>query len=242
MLTSGPEPPSRYSLTVTVARDGSQLPSPVTLQPAAGQAASRTSASIVSAPTAGKIISIDTVYAPGPVRSRSRRPRRRLRCAEASSPINHLLPASQRARQCIGCNPWSPRSPPARTSSTNPLPAPRSPRSSTDTTGTMPTTTGTWPTKTPPQQRSAGFSHAHHRHPQRLTHRHLQRRATHRQPRIHRRRGQVLSRCPGNHDRPRHPRQDPAPAGRDRCRRFGRSSKPCPYRRHWSVTTSESPN
>jgi hypothetical protein len=64
MLTSGQEPPSRYTVTVTVGRGGSQLPAPVTLQLAVGQAASRTSASIVSAHTAGKIISIDTVCAP----------------------------------------------------------------------------------------------------------------------------------------------------------------------------------
>ena len=42
----------------------------------------------------------------------------------------------------------------------------------------MPTTTGTSPTKTPPQHRPAGFSYPHHRHAQRLPHRHLQRRAT----------------------------------------------------------------
>jgi hypothetical protein len=31
MLTSGKEAPSRYTVTVTVGRDGSQLPDPVTL-------------------------------------------------------------------------------------------------------------------------------------------------------------------------------------------------------------------
>jgi hypothetical protein len=55
-----------------------------------------------SAHTAGEIISIDTVYATDRVRNHSRRPCRRLQCAEASSPITDYQPASMRYPQCIG--------------------------------------------------------------------------------------------------------------------------------------------
>jgi hypothetical protein len=59
------EPPSRYNVTVTVALDeDGRLPDPVTFAVAADEAAWRRSASIVSAHTADKIISIVTVSAP----------------------------------------------------------------------------------------------------------------------------------------------------------------------------------
>ncbi len=59
------EPPSRYNVIVTVARDdGGRLPDPVTFAVAADEAAWRRSASIVSTHTADKLISIVTVYAP----------------------------------------------------------------------------------------------------------------------------------------------------------------------------------
>ena len=49
------EPPIRYDVTVTVTRDGGYLPDP------AEQAASSRAASVVSAHTAGQIISVVTV-------------------------------------------------------------------------------------------------------------------------------------------------------------------------------------
>jgi len=58
------EPPSRYNVTVTVARDDGELPDPVAFAVAADQAAWRRSASIVSAHMTDRIISIVTVYAP----------------------------------------------------------------------------------------------------------------------------------------------------------------------------------
>jgi hypothetical protein len=58
------EPPSRYNVTITVAREGGRLPDPVSLAAAADRAAWRRFASIVSAHTADQIISVVTVYAP----------------------------------------------------------------------------------------------------------------------------------------------------------------------------------
>jgi len=58
------EPPSRYNVTVTVARDDGELPDPVAFAVAADQAAWRRSASIASAHMTDRIISIVTVYAP----------------------------------------------------------------------------------------------------------------------------------------------------------------------------------
>jgi hypothetical protein len=55
------EPPSRYDVTVTVARDGGSLPDPAAFAVAAEQAASSMSASVVSAHTAEEIISVVTV-------------------------------------------------------------------------------------------------------------------------------------------------------------------------------------
>ncbi len=58
------EPPRRYNVTITVARDDGQLPDLVSFAVAADQAAWRRSASIVSAHTADTIISVVTVDAP----------------------------------------------------------------------------------------------------------------------------------------------------------------------------------
>jgi hypothetical protein len=59
------EPPIRYNVTITVARESGQLPDPVAFAAAASRAAWRRSASIVSAHTADAIISVVTVDAPG---------------------------------------------------------------------------------------------------------------------------------------------------------------------------------
>jgi hypothetical protein len=59
------EPPSRYDVTVTVVREDGWLPHPVRFAAAAGRAAWRRSASIVSAYLADQIISVVTVHAPG---------------------------------------------------------------------------------------------------------------------------------------------------------------------------------
>jgi hypothetical protein len=59
------EPPSRYNVTITVAREAGRLPDAVSFAAAADRAAWRRSASIVSAHTADQIISVVTVHAPG---------------------------------------------------------------------------------------------------------------------------------------------------------------------------------
>ena len=59
------EPPSRYTVTITVACEDGQRPDPVTFAATASQAAWRRSASIVTAHTADTIISVVTVHAPG---------------------------------------------------------------------------------------------------------------------------------------------------------------------------------
>jgi hypothetical protein len=55
------EPPSRYDVTVTVARDGGSLPDPAAFAVAAEQAASSRNASIVNAHLAEQILSVVTV-------------------------------------------------------------------------------------------------------------------------------------------------------------------------------------
>jgi hypothetical protein len=55
------EPPGRYDVTVTVARDGGYLPDPAEFAVVAKQAASRRNASVMSAHTAEQIISIVSV-------------------------------------------------------------------------------------------------------------------------------------------------------------------------------------
>jgi hypothetical protein len=59
------ETPGRYDVIIRVARDGGQLPDPVTFAVAADQAASRRSASIISVHMADTIINVVTVTAPG---------------------------------------------------------------------------------------------------------------------------------------------------------------------------------
>ena len=59
------ETPGRYDIIIRVARDGGQLPDPVTFAVAADQAASRRSASIISVHMADTIINVVTVTAPG---------------------------------------------------------------------------------------------------------------------------------------------------------------------------------
>ena len=59
------EPPSRYDVTITVARKDGRLPDPVTFEAAADRAAWRRSASIITAHTADQIITVITVQAPG---------------------------------------------------------------------------------------------------------------------------------------------------------------------------------
>jgi hypothetical protein len=57
------EPPRRYDVTIIVGRDAGYLPNPAEFAAAAGQAASARATSIVSAHTAGQIISVVTVQA-----------------------------------------------------------------------------------------------------------------------------------------------------------------------------------
>ena len=58
------EPPHRYDVTVAVSRDGGHLPHPGEYARRAAQAAAGRAASVMSAHTAEKIISIVTVEAP----------------------------------------------------------------------------------------------------------------------------------------------------------------------------------
>ena len=61
MVSGMTEPPRRYDVTVTVTRDDSYRPDPAEFAVAAEQAASSRAASVMSAHTAGKIVSIVTV-------------------------------------------------------------------------------------------------------------------------------------------------------------------------------------
>ena len=64
MVPGMDEPPRRYNLTITMAREGGRLPDPVSFAAAADRAAWRRSASIVSAYTADPIITVVIVHAP----------------------------------------------------------------------------------------------------------------------------------------------------------------------------------
>ena len=63
MVPGMSESPSRYDVTVTVARDGGYFPGPAEFAMAAKIAASSRSASVVTAHTAEQIISVITVQA-----------------------------------------------------------------------------------------------------------------------------------------------------------------------------------
>jgi hypothetical protein len=63
MVSGMIEPPNRYNVTVTAARDGGYLPGRV--RRGAGQAASGRNASVVCAHTAEQIISVVTVQTAG---------------------------------------------------------------------------------------------------------------------------------------------------------------------------------
>ena len=64
MVSGMAEPPSRYDVTVTVATDGGAGPDPSGFAVAAGQAASSRNATVMTAHTWEKIISVVTVEAP----------------------------------------------------------------------------------------------------------------------------------------------------------------------------------
>ena len=59
------KPPSRYDVTVRVAKDDGHSPDPATFAAAAGTAASSRNASIISAHTAEEVICVVCVAAPG---------------------------------------------------------------------------------------------------------------------------------------------------------------------------------
>ena len=59
------DPPSRYDVTVRVAKDDGHPPDPAAFAVAAGRAASNMNASVVSAHTAEEIICVVCVAAPG---------------------------------------------------------------------------------------------------------------------------------------------------------------------------------
>ena len=64
MVSSMTEPPMTYDVVVTVAVDGGRGPDPSRFAVAARQAASRRNASVMSAHTWDKLISVVTVQAP----------------------------------------------------------------------------------------------------------------------------------------------------------------------------------
>ena len=59
------KPPSRYEVTVRVAKDDGHPPDPAALAVAVNKAASIRNASVVSAPTAEEVICVVCVAAPG---------------------------------------------------------------------------------------------------------------------------------------------------------------------------------
>jgi hypothetical protein len=85
------EPPGRYNVTITVPRDGGQLPDPVTFQAEGDRAAWRRSASIFSAHTADQIISVVTVHAPDPYAAAA------IAHAVVSDALQHQPPVTQPA-------------------------------------------------------------------------------------------------------------------------------------------------
>lgn len=91
------EPPVRYNVTITVARDSGQLPDPVTFAEAARQAAWRRSASIVGTHTADTIISVVMVDAP------SRYAAVAVARAIASDALKHQAPAPSELAGDTGC-------------------------------------------------------------------------------------------------------------------------------------------
>ena len=64
MVPGMDKPPSRYDVTVRVAKDDGHFPDPATFAAAASAAASRRSASVVSAHTAEEVICVVSVTAP----------------------------------------------------------------------------------------------------------------------------------------------------------------------------------
>ena len=58
------KPPSRYDVTVRVAKDDGRQPGPAAFAVAVGKAASSRNASVISAHTAGEIICVVCVAAP----------------------------------------------------------------------------------------------------------------------------------------------------------------------------------
>ena len=82
------EPPCRYNVTITVAREGARHPDPVRFAVAADRAAWRRSASIVSVHTADQLISVVTVHAP------SRYAAVAVARAVVSDALKHQVPAS----------------------------------------------------------------------------------------------------------------------------------------------------
>jgi hypothetical protein len=65
MVPGMDERPRQYHVTITVARDGGRVADPVRFAAAAGRAAWRRSASVATAYTAGQVITVVTVHAPG---------------------------------------------------------------------------------------------------------------------------------------------------------------------------------
>ena len=93
------EPPSRYDVTVTVAREGGYLPDPAEFAVAAGQAASSRAASVVSAHTAEQR---GHCRDGRPVRGGGRRPGRGVRGAQASGRVAQPLSGRSWPTWCGG--------------------------------------------------------------------------------------------------------------------------------------------
>ena len=92
------EPPRRYDVTITVDQDGGRRPNPAEFAVAAQRAASARAASIVSAHTAGQIVSIVTVLAADQPAAGAVALARRVRCAKASGRVADPLTVSSPTR------------------------------------------------------------------------------------------------------------------------------------------------
>lgn len=101
------EPPARYNVTITVRREDARLPDPVAFAAAACRAAWRRSASIATAHTAGQIIIVVTVDAPGRYAAAA------IARAVVSETLRHQVPVSGELTGETRCGAAVPRTPAA---------------------------------------------------------------------------------------------------------------------------------
>jgi RNA polymerase sigma factor (sigma-70 family) len=103
------EPPIRYNVTITVARESGQVPDPVAFVAATSHAAWRRSASIVSAHPADTIISVVTVDAPAGTQPRPSPAPSFLTCSSirpSAESANRRYRASREGSASVRCLTW----------------------------------------------------------------------------------------------------------------------------------------